>query len=447
MSHELRTPLNSLLILSKLLGDNVARNLTPKQLEYAQTIHDSGSDLLSLINDILDMAKIESGTMAVDLEAVPLAQVRRELEHTFLQVAQQKELGFTVTIDPGVPQAIHTDAKRLQQVLNNLVSNACKFTEQGWVEVRIAPAPAGWSTDHATLSQVTEVIAFAVTRHRDRHRAREVAARLRALPAGGHGYRPEVWRDGAGAVHQPRDRPSPGRRNRPREHPGPGEYVHPLLAVELAVSPPWPDGDARSRGQRPGGLGPGDAGGTGPEQTEGRRALGWEGRPARTRSGENHGLQEDQVRHVLVVEDNDIERLGITALIGDGTVKTTAVATGAEALAILRAEHVDVLVLDLRLPDISGFDVLREVAGQPDDRNLEVVIYTGIEPDAGASGDVAAVEGDGDPQDPDFSHRTARHGQSLPEAGAASSRGRPLSPSPRPARPIRRPWPSPAGRS
>ena len=108
------------------------------------------------------MAKIESGTMAVDLEAVPLAQVRRELEHTFLQVAQQKELGFTVTIDPGVPQAIHTDAKRLQQVLNNLVSNACKFTERGSVEVRIAPAPAGWSTDHATLNRVTEVIAFAV---------------------------------------------------------------------------------------------------------------------------------------------------------------------------------------------------------------------------------------------------------------------------------------------
>ena len=90
-------------------------------------------------------------------------------------------------------------------------------------------------------------------------------------------------------------------------------------------------------------------------------------------------LQEDQVRHVLVVEDNDIERLGLTALLGDGTVKTTAVATGAEALAILRAEHVDVLVLDLKLPDISGFDVLREVAGQPDDRKLEVVIYTGID--------------------------------------------------------------------
>ena len=419
MSHELRTPLNSLLILSKLLGDNVARNLTPKQLEYAQTIHDSGAHLLSLINDILDMAKIESGTMAVDLEAVPLAQVRRELEHTFLQVAQQKELGFTVTIDPGVPQAIHTDAKRLQQVLNNLVSNACKFTERGSVEVRIAPAPAGWSTDHATLSRVTDVIAFAV---RDT----------------GIGIAPEKLR----LVFEPFQQADMGTA---RKYGGTGlglsisrEIAH-LLGGEIGLeSTPgqgstftlylpssWPfhlpglTATPARAGNGPAALVP---------ATQAERASSrprgvepWAGKvdqlgPEVERTT---ACQEDQVKHVLVVEDNDIERLGITALLGDGTVKTTAVATGAEALAIVRAEHVDVLVLDLRLPDISGFDVLREVAGQPDDRNTRGRDLYRHRPDAGASGDVAAVEGEADPQDPDFSHRTARHGQSLPEAGAA----------------------------
>ena len=163
MSHELRTPLNSLLILSKLLSDNPEGNLQPKQLEYARTIQSSGSDLLSLINDILDMAKIESGTVAVEPEEVPFDAVRADLEQNFRPAAQQKGLAFKVGLDPQLPRAIYTDGKRLGQVLKNLLSNAFKFTQQGSVDVTITMASSGWSVDHPVLSQADKVIAFRVT--------------------------------------------------------------------------------------------------------------------------------------------------------------------------------------------------------------------------------------------------------------------------------------------
>ena len=131
MSHELRTPLNSLLILSQILTENADGNLTTKQVDFAQTIHSSGSDLLDLINDILDLSKIESGTMAVDIATVPFGEVRKFVESTFRQVADLKGLEFEVDVDPALPPAIQTDTKRLQQVLKNLLSNAFKFTERG----------------------------------------------------------------------------------------------------------------------------------------------------------------------------------------------------------------------------------------------------------------------------------------------------------------------------
>src|SRR3979490_2416751 len=145
MSHELRTPLNSLLILAKLLADNVGNNLLPKQIDYAQTIYAAGTDLLSLINDILDLAKIESGTVTLDIAPERLSGLRDYVERTFLQVAQDKGLGFTVDTAPGLPAVIYTDEKRLQQILKNLLSNAIKFTEKGKVDLRISLAKSGWT--------------------------------------------------------------------------------------------------------------------------------------------------------------------------------------------------------------------------------------------------------------------------------------------------------------
>jgi CheY-like chemotaxis protein len=162
MSHELRTPLNSLLILSEMLEENTDRNLTPKQLEFAQTIHSSGSDLLALINDILDMAKIESGTMSVEVGEMPFEELDNYVERTFRPVADNKGLEFRTALESGLPKSLLTDVKRLQQVLRNLLSNAFKFTDQGSVSFKVEKATEGWSRDHQSLSHAGSVVAFRI---------------------------------------------------------------------------------------------------------------------------------------------------------------------------------------------------------------------------------------------------------------------------------------------
>ncbi|RST11278.1 response regulator, partial [Streptomyces sp. WAC05950] len=142
MSHELRTPLNSLLILAKLLADNADENLSPKQVEFAETIHGAGSDLLQLINDILDLSKVEAGKMDINPERVHLPQLLEYVDATFRPMTTQKSLDFTVTTAPDAPDDLLTDDSRLRQILRNLLSNAVKFTERGGVELRIEPATA-----------------------------------------------------------------------------------------------------------------------------------------------------------------------------------------------------------------------------------------------------------------------------------------------------------------
>ncbi len=163
MSHELRTPLNSLLILSDQLSGNSEGNLSPKQVEFARTIHSSGNDLLMLINDILDLSKIESGTVAVDVGEVRLDELQRFVERTFRHVAETKGLAFEIRMDPRLPKAISTDAKRLQQILRNLLSNAFKFTHKGEVSLVVRPAEAGWSADNEDLNRANDVVEFSVT--------------------------------------------------------------------------------------------------------------------------------------------------------------------------------------------------------------------------------------------------------------------------------------------
>ncbi|WP_436776334.1 HAMP domain-containing protein [Yinghuangia sp. YIM S09857] len=140
MSHELRTPLNSLLILAQLLAQNPTRNLSPKQVEYAGIIHSAGSDLLQLIDDILDLSKVEAGKMDVNPEQVPLRRLLDYVEATFRPMTTQKNLTFAISTAPGLPTDLLTDDSRLRQVLRNLLSNAVKFTERGGVELRIEPA-------------------------------------------------------------------------------------------------------------------------------------------------------------------------------------------------------------------------------------------------------------------------------------------------------------------
>ena len=163
MSHELRTPLNSLLILAGMLRDNPDRNLSAKQLQYIHTIHSSGTDLLALINEILDLARIESGApLRLDYRTVRVVDLQAYVEQTFRQIAEERRVAFSVAIEGGLGE-LRTDQRRLQQILKNLLANAFKFTHQGEVRLRIALAASGWPPDRATLDRAEQVVAFEVT--------------------------------------------------------------------------------------------------------------------------------------------------------------------------------------------------------------------------------------------------------------------------------------------
>jgi HAMP domain-containing protein/CheY-like chemotaxis protein/signal transduction histidine kinase len=163
MSHELRTPLNSLLILAQQLGDNPDGNLSGKQVEFAKTIHGSGSDLLTLINDILDLSKIESGTVTLDVSEYRFQNLRNYVDRTFRHMAEAKHLGFSVELKDSLPTAMMTDTTRLQQVLKNLLSNAFKFTTHGQVSLVISLVSSGFSSDNPNLLHADAVLAFAVS--------------------------------------------------------------------------------------------------------------------------------------------------------------------------------------------------------------------------------------------------------------------------------------------
>ena len=160
MSHELRTPLNSLLILSNLLATNQQGNLNDKQVEFARTINSAGTDLLSLINDILDLSKIESGTVSIDINDMPIAHLRQHMERTFRQLAADKGLGFAIDVDPALPETVRTDEKRLQQIVLNLLSNAFKFTSEGQVSLKFLLEKTGRGNG---AKQPVRALAIAVT--------------------------------------------------------------------------------------------------------------------------------------------------------------------------------------------------------------------------------------------------------------------------------------------
>jgi CheY-like chemotaxis protein/signal transduction histidine kinase/HAMP domain-containing protein len=162
MSHELRTPLNSVLILARLISENKDGNLTPKQTEYANTILSSGTDLLNLINDVLDLTKVEAGKMEVNTTEIAVTDLRDLVDRSFRPLAEQKQLGFAVEVHQGTPPRIVTDGQRLNQVLKNLLSNAFKFTQQGNVTLTIRSAEKGRRFANSVLDNASAVIAFSV---------------------------------------------------------------------------------------------------------------------------------------------------------------------------------------------------------------------------------------------------------------------------------------------
>src|SRR5690606_16847538 len=162
MSHELRTPLNSLLILAHQLADNPEGNLSEKQVKFAKTIHAAGTDLMGLINDILDLSKIESGTVTIEIDEILFSDLREFVDRTFHHVADDKGIGFDIEIADDLPPLLATDSKRLRQVIKNLLSNAFKFTERGRVSLKIERVANGWSSDHPTLDAADAVVAISV---------------------------------------------------------------------------------------------------------------------------------------------------------------------------------------------------------------------------------------------------------------------------------------------
>ena len=184
MSHELRTPLNSILILGQQLADNPEGNLLAKQVEFARTIHGAGTDLLNLISDILDLSKIESGTVTVDAQEIFFSNLLDTVARPFRHEAETRQLSFEVKLHPNLHRSLVTDSKRLQQVLKNLLSNAFKFTEKGGVRLQVSPAPGGWNPTHPVLSQSADVVAFEVSDTGIGIPAEKQTHDLRSLPAG-----------------------------------------------------------------------------------------------------------------------------------------------------------------------------------------------------------------------------------------------------------------------
>ena len=243
MSHELRTPLNSLLVLAEQLEDNPEGNLTERQVQFARVIRSSGVDLLKLLNDILDLAKVESNTVHLELSELPLAELRDSMLQTFQPVADDQELVFSVELDETLPATITSDPLRLGQVLKNLLSNAFKFTPHGEVSLRLESSTEGWDPTHERARGSGLGHRPHRQRHGDRHQGRAAHDHLRTLRPGRRLDRPRVRRHRARTVDQPQPRGPARRGDHGDERAGAWKHVHRL--------PPRGDLGARRRRDNP----------------------------------------------------------------------------------------------------------------------------------------------------------------------------------------------------
>jgi HAMP domain-containing protein/CheY-like chemotaxis protein len=483
MSHELRTPLNSILVLGQQLSDNPDGNLTGKQVEFARTIHGAGTDLLNLITDILDLSKIESGTVSVQAEEVFFASLLDMMARPFRHEAENRRFTFELTTDPRLSRSLVTDSKRLQQVLKNLLSNAFKFTEQGSVRLSVFLAERGWSDDHAVLRAAPAVVAFQVEdtgigippekqriifeafQQADAGTSRKyggtglglaISRELASLLGGEIQLRSEVGKGSTFTLYLPQTYVGPSTGVNVlemRSAPVPAPHLMPAIAHEHRFEPieddraSLQDADsvlliveddphyarllrdlARDKGFKV------------LVATQGAEALalarefhpmavsldvflpdmlGW--------TVLNHLKQDPSMRHIpvqiltldedrqhglsrgafafvrkpttpdelhnalsrikeyasphlkrlLVVEDNPGEQLSIRELLGHHDIQVSIAATGEEALTAISEQPFDCMVLDLRLPDMSGFDVLERLRDTPSLLDLPVVVFTG----------------------------------------------------------------------
>jgi CheY-like chemotaxis protein len=486
MSHELRTPLNSILILGQQLTDNPEGNLTTRQVEFARTIHGAGTDLLNLISDILDLSKIESGTVTVEAEEIAFASLVEAVARPFRHEAESRGLSFDVQVDPNLGRSITTDSKRLQQVLKNLLSNAFKFTQQGGVWLKVTAANDGWTPDHPVLSQSPMVAAFEVSdsgigipqekqkiifeafQQADASTSRKYGGTglglaisrelahllggemcLRSTPGMGSTftlYLPLIYggpsalrpvpSNGSGTLHEARTQmptiiyervaqPIPD--DRMSIEPGDAVLLiveddphYAGILIELAkehgfkVLVASKGGDALSLAQefRPTAISldvflPDMLGWTVLSQLKqnpltrhipvqivtldedrqhglSRGAFCFVTKPASTESIEAalsriKDYAGSRRKRLLVIEDNAAEQLSITTLLEHDDIEIVPAGTGAEGLDLLNEQRFDCVVLDLRLPDMSGFEVLEAMRSDDSLSDIPVVVFTGRE--------------------------------------------------------------------
>jgi signal transduction histidine kinase/HAMP domain-containing protein/CheY-like chemotaxis protein len=374
MSHELRTPLNSLLILARLLADNLGGNLTPKQVEFARTIHSSGAELLALINDILDLAKIESGTVTLNVAPEPFEDIRDSVERTFRQVASDKGLEFAVQIDPALPRDVETDAKRLQQIVTNLLSNAFKFTARGRVDLQIGAAASGWTAGHAVLSRAAGVVAFSVrdtgigipaNKQRLIFEAFQQADGTTSREYGGTGLGLSISRELArllGGEIQLESTPGQGSvftlyvplRYQPHEA-SPGREVNtaPALAASLHAAPaarvfePTPEVAPA--------VDSGDAAEIAP-----------------------HAAAALAGRKVLVVDDDIRNVFALTSALEAHGMQVMHAESGKEGIDILKRANgeIDAVLMDVMMPGLDGIDTIRIIRQLEGYRDLPIVAVT-----------------------------------------------------------------------
>jgi HAMP domain-containing protein/signal transduction histidine kinase/CheY-like chemotaxis protein len=394
MSHELRTPLNSLLILSDQLSKNPDGNLTSKQTEFAKTIHSSGNDLLMLINDILDLSKIESGTVVLDVGELRFTDLHEYVERTFRHVAESKEVDFSIDLHPDLPKAVHTDSKRLQQVLKNLLSNAFKFTREGRVELSIAPATEGWSAAHETLTRARSVLAISVSdtgigippdKQQIIFEAFQQADGSTSRKYGGTGLGLAISREiakllggeiklvsapGAGSTFT-LYLPQAYLLQKPPRKP-------PMSAEPHAESAPASAVEAAGGGQPAAGQLP-----IIPSFTPASEPF-VESTVAIDEVGDDRNKIQSGDRVMLIVDNDEGFARILLDLAREKGFKGLVTSSGAATPALIREYKPDVVTLDIRLPDISGYRVLDRVKNDPSMRHVPVYIISTDE--QGASG-------------------------------------------------------------
>jgi len=484
MSHELRTPLNSILILGQQLADNPDGNLTGKQTEFARTIHGAGTDLLNLISDILDLSKIESGTVTVDAEEIFFTNLLDAVGRPFRHEADTRQLSFKVDLDPSLGRSLITDSKRLQQVLKNLLSNAFKFTDRGGVQLKVSAAPVGWTSTHPILSQAQTVVAFEVAdtgtgiptekqkiifeafQQADASTSRKYGGtglglaisrelssllggeiQLRSAPGVGSTftlYLPITYAGPSAATQSPS--PSASQIQAPsmpialperpieqipddRHEIQPGDSI--LLIVEddphycrvlidlardkgfkVLVAMRGADALELAKQYQPSAVSldvflPDMLGWSVLSQLKqnpltrhipvqiitldedkhhglARGAFSFVTKPTTTEGVEAalRRIKEYSAprrKRLLVVEDNPAELLSISELLGYDDVEIETAGTGRDALAALRRQPADCVVLDLRLPDMTGFEVLEQLGADQALSEVPVVVFTGRE--------------------------------------------------------------------